>query len=131
MLLRHARFSSLRQDQAYNHLRMVLAGLTAGLLVAAVALTAAPALQAQPLTAQPGDQGPAHLERQVVQVGPGRALKTIAEAARRARDGMTIEVDAADFASRFHVMAWQSIRQRPPCSRFGSLRCWSHPARAW
>ena len=40
----------------------------------------------------------------VLQVGPGRDFKTLAEAARHARDGDTIEVDAGDY--RGDVAVW-------------------------
>lgn len=43
-----------------------------------------------------------------LQVGPQRALRTLAEAARRARDGDTIEVDAGDY--RRDVAVWTQDR---------------------
>lgn len=47
---------------------------------------------------------PVRARAQRLQVGPGRDLKTLAEAARRARDEDTIEVDAGDY--RGDVAAW-------------------------
>ncbi len=44
----------------------------------------------------------------ILRVGPGRAIKTLAEAARRARDGDTIEVDAGEY--RRDVAVWQQDR---------------------
>jgi len=44
----------------------------------------------------------------VLQVGPQRALRTLAEAARRARDGDTVEVDAGDY--RRDVAVWTQDR---------------------
>ena len=43
--------------------------------------------------------------RRVLQVGPGRSIKTIAEAARLARDGDRVEVDAGDYPG--DVAVWQ------------------------
>jgi hypothetical protein len=43
--------------------------------------------------------------RPVLQVGPGRAVRSLAMAARQARDGMLIEVDAGDYVA--DVAAWR------------------------
>ena len=56
------------------------------------------ALFAQPAKEQPAEQLP-------LRVGPARAFKTIAEAARLAALGSTIEVDAGDYAA--DVAVWQ------------------------
>lgn len=52
-------------------------------------------LAALPITARAG---------QVLQVGPRRAIKSLAAAARQARDGMLVEVDAGEYVA--DVAAW-------------------------
>lgn len=51
-----------------------------------------------PVAARPAHAGP------VMQVGPRRAVKSLAAAARQARDGMLVEVDAGDYVA--DVAAW-------------------------
>ena len=55
-----------------------------------------------PLFAQP--RGPS-ANANVLQVGPGRAIKTIAESSRLAREFDTVEVDAGDYAG--DVAVWE------------------------
>lgn len=45
-----------------------------------------------------------------LQVGPGRALQTIAEAARRARDGDLVEVDAGEYRGEAAIATWTQER---------------------
>lgn len=54
------------------------------------------------------DPGPAL----VIQVGPDRAVKTIAQAAKLATDGTTIEVDAGDYAGDVSVWTQKQITLR-------------------
>lgn len=68
--------------------------------LALVVLVGAMAFQPDDARAKAPDAKP-----QLIQVGPARAIKTIAEAARVARDGATIEVDSGVYLA--DVAVWQ------------------------
>jgi hypothetical protein len=72
----------------------VRASMHAGLRVLAVAAVAVRAGAPIPVDAAP----------QALQVGPGRAIATIAQAARVARDGDVVEIDAGDYVD--DVASW-------------------------
>ncbi len=63
-------------------------------------------LLAAGLMAGAAAQTPASL----LQVGPGRDIQTLADAARRARDGDTVEVDAGTYRGAAAVAVWQRDR---------------------
>jgi hypothetical protein len=57
---------------------------------------------------RPVDQRGAAADARVLAVGPGRALRSLAQAARAARDGDTVEVDAGDYSG--DVAVWTHDR---------------------
>ncbi len=53
-----------------------------------------------------GDGVPTATATHLIQVGPQRAVRTLAEAARLARDGDTVELDAAEYAGDAAIAVW-------------------------